>query len=338
MEGIRIDETQEGCIKIEFSHKYLQTKGVTIQALLMDMNTSRNLVGEVLMELGYSETDFEESSFVIDARLNATNVAFAVYTPHTLTHHPYILNGEKYDVPPEPIGFIVLPDDYLGGICECVGCKHVRHLFDSRGIAPLESNAPKTGSTFEFGSFDAVDDDDDDDDLDIHEEPNNQHSKPEFFPDVHIAPKATMMQPVSNIDSEERNVDFDIHEELIKPKPPMKTPMKPKPTPKDFRPYRPNHLVFYFREIDEVIKVAKVLGDGVDYETSFYSFENRYYLVYDIEDFGHINDRDDIYKDISAINFEHGGIRSKRTKYYLDEYGKELIGTNAFSTLLKYFK
>lgn len=327
MDDIRIDETQEGLIKIDFSHKYLQAKGVTLNMLLLDMNVSRTLIGEVLSDLGYTDTEFEESSFVIDAKLNATDVTFNVYTPHTLTHHPYILDGEEYEVPTDPVGFIVFPDDFLGGICECSGCKHVRRLFETMHIAPYESNVPQTGKAFEFGAYEYIDEEDDNED----DEDSDMTEEVEFFEDIQNLPKSTTMRPVSSIDSDERNADFDIHEELMQTQPSVK-PKKQK------KPYKPGHVVFVFREIDEVITVAKVLAEVLDEETSLYSFENRYFLVYDLDDFVQTQFREDTIKDISAVNVEHGGKRSKYTKYYLAEYGKEIIETNAFSTLLFYFK
>lgn len=330
MEDIRIDETVEGRIKIDFSHKYLKSKGVTMHMLIMDMDVSRNLVCEILLEVGYTEREIEESSFVIDAKMGVSGITFKVYTPHTLTHHPYILNGEKYEVPTEPVGFVVYPDDFLGGICECSGCNHVRKLFQTMKIAPYNSNVPKTGEDFEFGVFE-YDEDEDEEDFEEYENNEDNEKLTEYFDDIQITPKTTTMRPFSSIDSEERNVDFDIHEELIHSQSSLQAM-------KDVRPYKPGHLIFLFKEIDEVLMVAKVLAEVLDEVVSLYSYDNRYFIVYDMDNFGQKAFRDDIAKDISAINIEHGGVRSKITKYYLAEYGKEVIGTNAFSTLLYYFK
>ena len=321
MEDIRIDETVAGRIKIDFSHKYLHQKGISMQLVITDVDVARNLIGEVLLEVGFTEDEVDNSSFVIDAKFDATTITFNVYTPHTLTHHPYILDGDEYDVPEEPIGFIILPDDFLGGVCECEGCNHVRRFYETMNIAVTDSNVPISGELFDFGAYETPQQEEEEDDED---------EEIAYFSDVQPSPKPSAMQPVSNIDSDERNADFDIHEELINSQAQQRIP-------KNVKPYKPGHAIFLFKDIEHVVSVSRILVEVLDDETSLYSYNNRYYLVYDLKDFGTKGYQDEILKDVSAVNVEHGGLRSKTTKYYLAEYGKEIIDGNALSTLLHHF-
>lgn len=321
MEDIHIDETVAGRIKIDFSHSYLQRKGITMQLVIVDIDVARKLVGEVLLEVGFTEDEIDNSSFVIDAKFDATVITFNVYTPHSLTHHPYILDGEEYDVPEEPVGFVILHDDFLGGVCECEGCNHVRRFYETMNIAVNDSNVPFTGETFEFGAYETTDQEEEDDE---------DEEKLYYLEDVPPAPKPSALQPMSNIDSEERNVDFNIFDEVV-------NSQEQQNMLRNVKPYKPGHAIFLFRDIEHVISVSRVLVEVLDELTSLYSYNNRYYLVYDLEWFGNQGYKEDILKDISAVNVEHGGLRSKTTKYYLSEYGKEIINGHALSTLLTHF-
>lgn len=336
MEDIRIDETQEGRIKINFSHKYLQSKGITMTMIVSDMQVARNLVADVMSDIGYTYQTLETSSFIIDVTFGPVDITFNVYTPHTLTRHPYIFEGEEYDSSLNPIGFIIFPDEFLGGVCECLGCKHARKMYETLRVVPPDSNVPEVldSSSFNNGYQSDEEDYEDFEDDDFISTPDNQGIIQ--FDELQLAPKPTLLEPMSIIDEDERNADFEIHEELMRPHNSQKTQTKAKVKSKE--PYKPQHVIFEFREIEQVITVAKILAEILDDETSLYSHENRYYLVYDIKDFGDKNYVEDITKDLSAVNVEHGGVRSKLTKYYLAEYGKEIINGNALATLLYYFK
>ena len=329
MEDIRIDETVAGCIKIDFSHKYLQQKGISIQLLITDMDVAHTLIGEILLEVGFTEEEIEDSSFVIEAKFHTLGIHFVVYTPHTLTFHPYIMEGVEYDLPSEPVGYVVLHDEFLGGLCECAGCKHVRKFYNTMGFTVESSNVPRDGSgEFGFHGVDTTDlEDEEEDDEDYYEE---SVSPIEYFEDVQQTPKPSAMRPASSIDSAERNADFTIHDELIQ------SQQVPHALPAT-QTYKPSHVIFTFYDIEHVINVSRALAEVLDDETSLYSLNNRYFLVYDIENFGDRAYRNDIIKDLSAINVEYGGKRSKTTKYYLAEYGKEIISTNALSTLMYHF-
>lgn len=94
----------------------------------------------------------------------------------------------------------------------------------------------------------------------------------------------------------------------------------------------PNDLVFRFRDIEQVIAVAKRFVDVYSDYVNLYQYEKNYYLV-----FQETADDKDLVGDISAVNIEHGGIRSGRTDVFLAEYGKLIIEDEALVVLTKYF-
>lgn len=87
-----------------------------------------------------------------------------------------------------------------------------------------------------------------------------------------------------------------------------------------------------FKDFEDVISLSKRNGlEG--FKTSLYSFENKYYLYVEF-------DEEDIEEDhidnILSILLEYGN-ESGITLHRLQEYGKEIMKDDVFSTIRKYF-
>ncbi|WP_019240508.1 MULTISPECIES: adaptor protein MecA [Bacillus] len=86
-----------------------------------------------------------------------------------------------------------------------------------------------------------------------------------------------------------------------------------------------------FQDFEDVISLSKQNGlEG--FKTSLYSFENKYYLYAEFEE----DIAEDKIDNILSVLFEYGH-ESAVTLYRLQEYGKEIIKEDVFSTIRKYF-
>lgn len=279
---MNIKDSLNGVIVANFEISHLKERGFTLQSFFLDPNNILDLAVEVIESLEYSKRDeLTGQCLMVTTDIFSGGVNINIYLPHDVSKRPYILDGQEYTLPPQPIGFMLVEDeDFLGGLCECPVCEMARTNYHYHGIAPLNSNAPEAGDNpmdmsempFEYAIIDAIDEDDEE-------------------------------------TSYQGGVDMS-----------------------GIQVIAPNDLVFRFRDIEQVIAVAKRFVDICGDYVNLYQYEKNYYLV-----FQETADDKDLVGDISAVNIEHGGIRSGRTDVFLAEYGKLIVEDEALVVLTKYF-
>lgn len=298
--NLRVNESKKGLIEIEVPFWYVEERDATVEDFLNDLNHPKDVVNEVLISMGYDEQEIEDELYMLRIVLFQDKFVFQVYPPHTLTLFPYIINGVEVHHDAFIHGYLIEHDEHLGGHCECLACSQARTALEETGIAPINSNV-------EFDNDDVI-------------SPVFVYSEDDGWLEVGEYQADTLLQSVG--------VDFD---ENGYPIPRVDT----EPTL-----YKPQHGVFIFRELDQLITVARILAEVFDENVSLYYYENRYYLVYDFDYYyGGLttNERKVHMDDIRAIHTEHGARSSRRTKYFLEEYAKEVFNDTALSGLLHHF-
>lgn len=348
---MRIDETVAGKIEVNFSLQYLTEQGYPLQRVFSDLSATKTLIDTSLMYVGYSEDTIAGLPLLVDAAVYPGRVQFNIYTPHDFSKHPYILNGEDVVLPPEPYGFIVVPDDYLGGVCECGGCEHARRTLGITGTVPFGTNLDTSNGEYIEALQHEYDPDDEiynDEDFETEAEyleaisytkEQRETIRNVFGKDFDEMTEDELREAVAliyhgRVDLEEVNYEFEVPEGTIREKPLRMEPQTLVP-PTNIGVIVPLSFIYTYRDLEDVLKLARILQSRVDDHTSLYSFEKKFYMVHDFT-----NDRidaDDIGKSLDAIHSEHGGVRSKRTTFFLNEYGNVVIADYALSTLLSHF-
>ena len=94
----------------------------------------------------------------------------------------------------------------------------------------------------------------------------------------------------------------------------------------------PSEYTFVFENFDDLLGLAKKL-DKVNFETSLYHYEEKYYLhvIFNSE----ITEFEDVLNTLSVISeFANS---TKTTIHMIQEYGKEIIVNDVFQELNRHF-
>ncbi|PIC56198.1 adaptor protein MecA [Sporosarcina sp. P12(2017)] len=92
--------------------------------------------------------------------------------------------------------------------------------------------------------------------------------------------------------------------------------------------------LFVFNEFDQIIPLAsKMISLEDEFDSQLYAFEDRYYLNLRF-DYSLIEKKRA--KDIASMVTEYGAV-SKMSIHRIDEYGKEVMGSDVFEQVNKYF-
>lgn len=275
MENFHVEKPEQGLFVARFDVDYLVSQGIVVQNTVKDKNFVDKLIRLVLSSQGYTEEQISKEGYLLEMSIVYSDIYLNIFTPHTLTKHPYIVNGEEYDLPESPETFVSQPLAYLDGcVCECSGCTLYRILRSMTGWENIEE----------------------------HEE----------------------------LESDVANSGVDAQREL------ENKPSKIKNRQGTL--YKPRQLVYRFKDIENIITVSKILWEVFAQETSLYLYKNYYYLVYDFSDYEEFVDIEEIKKNLTSVQYEYDGVRVNTTKYFLAEYGKEIIAEDVFNTLLQYFQ
>lgn len=87
-----------------------------------------------------------------------------------------------------------------------------------------------------------------------------------------------------------------------------------------------------FQDFEDLISLSH--RDGLEgFKSSLYSFENKYYLFVEFED----EEIDEGFIDNTLSILLEYGVESSLTVHRIQEYGKEIIGEDVFTTIRKYF-
>lgn len=285
---MKVSDSSNGVIHAEVTIEHLKERGLGLDSFLLNPKHTIDLVFEIFEDISYiNEKDMSDNGFLVSTDVVSNGVCITIYLPHNISQQPYIINGEKYHLPPKPIGFMITEDeDYLGGLCECPSCTTARTNYYYHGIIPSNSNAPEVlDGQVDF--YDMTDEPFDFVEVDI------KYEEGDIIPSDHplVKSESTGVQVIA-----------------------------------------PNDVIFRFRDIEQVVAVAKRLVDVFFEYINLYQYEKNYYVVY-----RETADDKNLVGDLSAVNIEHGGIRSGLTDIFLSEYGNLIAEDDAFEVITRYF-